>query len=212
MRQARVHPPHGSPGPSGRARRGLTLVELLMALAITAMVGLAIASMLFAVSRGTASSQDMRGLVVKHKALDARLAAAIRSSRKVLATGSNCIVLWMADTRADGVPDLSELRRIEVDNTGSLVSYSASFPANWSQAAIDAADTSYPLNSDFLTVTSGLKSNSLFPSTKWMTGVTAITFTLNNATAQSANLVSYRATVTSGSQSAVPVGAATLRN
>ncbi len=200
---------------STRRRRhsaGLTFIELILSLAITALVGAAVTAMLTAVSSGTASTQDSRGLLAKHKSFDVRMTTAIINSHMILATGSNYAVLWMGDTDADGLPDLSELRLIILDNSGNLWSYKGTFPSNWTQTQINAADTSYPLNSDFHAVATGLENSTYFPSELWMTGVTSITFTANNASVQSATLLSYRAVLTYGSQTSNAIGAAAMQN
>lgn len=198
--------------PAPRRRSGLTLIELMLALAVTAVIGAAIAAMLGAVSRGVASSQDVRSMVTRHKVLEARLAASIRGSGSVLFASTDRLVLWAGDTNPDGQPNLSEIRRIERDAQGHLWSYRASFPAGWSAVQIAAADVAYPLASDFDAVTSALKTDSLFPGEKWMTGISALGFTLNKSPAQSATLVSYRATLVAGDQSSVAIGAAAMRN
>ena len=48
-------------------RKGLTLVELMLALAGTAFVGAAMSAMLFSITRGTQERTDLRKFVVKQK-------------------------------------------------------------------------------------------------------------------------------------------------
>ena len=65
-------------------RRGMTLIELLIALAITAMVAAAIAAMLSAVTNGERSRRDNRGYIVRTHAAKARtllLSRFLRDSR-----------------------------------------------------------------------------------------------------------------------------------
>ena len=109
-------------------KRGLTLVELLIAVTITALVGAGVATMLVATTRGTSSRTDLRGLVVKHKTLSARLGSSIRSAKMVLAAGSDFVVLWAHDDRANDLPNRSELQRIEWDNTNNEVRSYVGFP------------------------------------------------------------------------------------
>ncbi len=192
---------------------GLTLVELLLALSITALVGASIAAMLTAVSYGTSSEKDLRTLVVKHKTTDARQSAAIRSSKMVLDQGADFMVLWTADLNGSGLPNLLEIRRIEYDSgTNELKSHETDFPDSWSQATIDAANAEYQLTDDFGAITSALTSSSLFPSSLWATDVTDWTVTLDNADPQRASLVSYRVTLQTGSMSDTTVNASALRN
>lgn len=180
---------------------------------ITAMVGCAISAMLFAVARGTDDGADSRSLVIQHKTIAGRMDAAVRGSKNILALGSNYIVLWMADTRANGAPDLSELRRIEYDSaTHALISYKASFPAGYTQAQIDAADTAYALNADFATTTATLKGTSSFPAETWSGTLYGWTMVIDNISPQSARLVSYRLTIGTGTKTATVCGAAALRS
>ena len=147
--------------PMSRYRRGaagMTLVELLLSLTITGFIGAGVAGMLMAVSYGADDARDVRTSVILHKTISERVNASVRGSRQVLAAAPSYVVLWIGDTRADGLPNVSELRRIEHDGTADeLTSYTVDWPSGWSQAQIDAADVSYELTSDFDSVTTTLK-------------------------------------------------------
>ena len=197
--------------------RAFTLVELLLALAITGMVSAGVATMLAAVSYGTSSQRDLRGVVVKGRVLNARLSAAVRSARALLESGTDYLVLWNGDVNTNGTtdaPDLSEMRLIERDaGLDELRSYG--FPDSWTQAQIDAADVSFQLTGNpsgfFQTATATAKTNASFVPTKWGTGVTAISFALDDTNPETASLVSYRLTLSAGSLSETVVGAASAR-
>ena len=115
--------------PIGTARHslwqyGITLVELMIAMAITGMIGVTIASMLFAVSKGTASRTDMRNVIVQTKIINSRFGAAVRGAKMILDNDTDFLVLWTADKDGDGLPGLLELQRIEYDpQAEQLVSY-----------------------------------------------------------------------------------------
>lgn len=195
-----------------RPRAALTLVELLLALVILAVMGVAIAQMLSAVSYATASRNDIRASLARQAALAARLDQAIRTSRMILQTGSNYVVLWMADTDNDGLPNVAEIRRVEYDATNRrLVSYKASFPAAWSASDIAAVNLSYALSANFNTLTAGLKSSGYFPAEVWSRNIQGMTLSLNGASAQTSTLLSYRLTQASGVYSQTLVGAAATR-
>jgi prepilin-type N-terminal cleavage/methylation domain-containing protein len=194
--------------PRNRHQSGLTLLELMLALAITGVIGLGVATMLLATSQGTASRTDLRAAVVKHKTLTGRFDASVRGSTMVLAHGSNYLVLWTGDTNGDGLPRLSELRRVEWNttaNANTIVSYKA--PSTLAAAS----DTAYALSDNFATITSALKGTSNFPAEVWATGISGWTVTLNHATAANATLVRYRFVTTSSEVSDDIVGAAALR-
>ncbi len=196
-----------------RTNSGFTFLELLLSMMVTVMVGGAISAMLFAIARGTDDGADSRSLVIQHKVVAGRLDASIRSAKSILAIGSNYIVLWMRDSRANGSPDLSEIRRIEYDSaTHSLVSYKASFPAGYTQAQIDAADTAYAINADFAATTNALKGTPNFPAEVWCQSLYGWTMSLDNLATQNARLVSYRLTIGTGTKTATVCGAAALRS
>ncbi len=193
-------------------QRGLTLVELLLSLAITGVIGAVVATLLFAVTRGTDARNDMRESLVRQQILDHRLQAALGASKAVLALGDNFIVLWHADARADGKPNLSELRRIERDTTGRIVAYRGVLPANLTPEQQAAADTAYATDADFASITAGLKGNGLFPSETWASGVSGMTLTMDRGDTALSRLLSYRFTVQTAAGNDVFVGAVALRN
>lgn len=152
-------------------RRGVMLVEILLALAITGLVAAGVASLLFATASGTKERQALRQGNVRVDVLTHRMDAAIRSSSMLLARDSSTLVFWIADVRSNGVPDLSELRRIEWDNGAkSVTCYQA--PATLAAAS----DVTYDLTTtDFLTTTAALEGSASFPGTVWANRVHAWT-------------------------------------
>jgi hypothetical protein len=190
---------------SPRACRGLTLVEMLLAMSGTGLVGVAIATMLVAVAYGTQSDKDMRTLVVKHKTLDARLSAAIRESQMVLDAGDDFLVLWLYDTDESEAPDLSEIRRIEWAH-GVLTAYQA--PDDLS----DASDTSYALTDDFDAITGAIQGSAIFPGRIWGVGIVDLSIALNDIDPRAATLVSYRFTLQAGDLTDAAINAVALRN
>jgi len=174
-------------------RPAFTIVELLLALAITGMVSASVAAMLVAVSHGTSSRRDLRGVVVKAKVVDARISSAIRSSRAILETDTDYLILWATDTDSDDTADNAEVRLIERDPASNeLTSY---FDAGAAGDYVDAT-----------TFRSAAKS--AYPSQRWGTGVTAIQFTVDTVTA---TLLSYRVSLSAGDLSETLVGSASAR-
>jgi len=188
-----------------RRFRGLTLVEMLMALAITGMIGAAIASMLSAVTYGTKSSLDIRSLVVKNKTLSSRITAAVRGSAQLLDAADGYVVLWTKDLNDSGAPDLLELQRIELDAaTDELTSYTPD-PS--------ATDTAYDLAvDDFDAVTTALIGSGDLDGALWATGVSQWTVSIDQADPQDATLVSFQLTLDAGALSDTSVNAVSLRD
>ncbi len=150
-----------------RRRRGIMLVEILLALAITGLIAAGVASLLFATATGTQDRQNVRQRNVRVDVLAHRIDGAIRSSSMLVARDARCVVFWTADVKPNGVPDLSELRRIQWDHVRKrVICYEA--PATLA----DADNVAYDLaTTDFLTTTDGLRGSASFPGTVWANDV-----------------------------------------
>ena len=131
-------------------RRALTLLELMLALSITAMVATAISGMMSAVITGVSTRRDNRSLMIRANAAQARLAAYIAPSRSLLdATGSD-LVLWLEDARESGTVHATEIRWLKFDATeGTIDVYFVDFPDSWQQTAKDLADRQYGANANW---------------------------------------------------------------
>ena len=157
------------PRPRGATARGIMLVEVLLAMAITGMVAAAVASLLFVTANGSRDRDDLRRRNVRSDVLAGRVDGAIRASSVLLGRDANCLVLWVADSRKNEKPDLSELRRIEWDAaTKELRCYAA--PA---AGLADADNPTYGLGDDFLALTAALRGSATFPGETWGYNVTA---------------------------------------
>ena len=187
---------------------GLTLTELVIALVITSIIAGTTATMMFSISSATGSQEQARGLLVCHATVGTRIGQAVRAAKMVLAAGKDYLVLWNAETHPDGVPHLSELRRIERSpSTNELWSFQAA------PNLAEADNTEYSLAStDFNAVTAALRGTNSFPGELWATDVTAWSIGLDAAGPQAARFVGYRIVVTLDGISETLVGGAALRN
>lgn len=200
------------PGPvvRGRARRcrGLTLIELMMALGIMALIGATIAGMMSAVAYGTDEESDVRQLVARNKMVSMRINAAVRGSQKILDAGATAdqtwVVLWGRDLDENGAPSLREIRLMEYDAAAqTLSSYTA--PET-------ATDVLYELTDDFDAITDALRGTADFPETRWANGAEGFEITLDETDSQAAKMLSYRLSLTAGNLTDTSVGTAKLRN
>ncbi|MEX2673747.1 MAG: hypothetical protein WD294_16725 [Phycisphaeraceae bacterium] len=132
------------PSPSHRRiPRAFTLVEMLIGLALSSMVGLGVAMMLAAVGSGTQTQQHSRESMVTRQVVIHRLGEVTRDAASMVLTDHpHHIVLWIADANGNRVPDTSELRRIEWDKQSQEI---------WVYEAVDdlAVDRSYNLNQSY---------------------------------------------------------------
>ncbi len=141
-------------------RRGLSLLELMLALSITAMVATAVSAMMSAVVTGVSTRRDNRSLMVRANAAQTRLAAYITPSRAVLdATGSD-VVLWLEDARDGGTVHATEIRWLLHDaSQGTIDVCFVDFPDSWKQTAKDLADRQYSQDADWTAVLESYRSN-----------------------------------------------------
>lgn len=185
---------------SRRRRGAFTLTEVLLALAITTVVGLAVVAMLSAAAYGSNSRSGMRELFVLGRTTVARVGQAIRTAAEVVevdGTAGAYIVLWTADINADGAKQHGEMQLIERDAlTNELRSFTN--PADSTTFASAAA---------FRAV-----AQATFTSERWATGITAATFTQVAPQGGGTTLVSYRITATRSDISETSVGAVAVRN
>jgi prepilin-type N-terminal cleavage/methylation domain-containing protein len=173
--------------------RGFTLVEFLMALVLTAIIGATVVSMIFGVTRGTKDGDLIGQRNAQLDVASSRLNGQIRAAGRILAIGDGVLVLWIADSHVNNQPNLSELRRIEFNAaSGEIRCYAA--PDNLSAAA----DTIYDESNDFLAITDALKGTANFPYQTialHVTGWSISTSTFSSTT----RCISYKLTLTDGS-------------
>jgi prepilin-type N-terminal cleavage/methylation domain-containing protein len=127
-------------------RRGLTLVELMIALAITVLIGAALVTLLHAVAFATEASVETREIVVRAHAIDSRLSLYTDPALAVLDVRDDGagIALWLADTRANDVVNATEIRWLEYDaETGTITVRYVDFPDDWSEELLDLWDLEY---------------------------------------------------------------------
>ena len=122
-------------------RRGLTLLEMILAIGITVTIGAAIASMMAAVSNGLTSRDDGRRTAIQLATTQVRLAAYIAPSRCILNKSETAITIWFDDSRESSTVHASEIRWLQFDNLKkTFIVKFVDFPDEWSQSMIDAAD------------------------------------------------------------------------
>lgn len=122
-------------------RRGLTLAELIMALAITAIVGAGVVAMTDAVGTALDSGRLERERTIASATASTRLSSIIAPSSCSLEISSDLTVLWRGDSRRDGNVQATELGwiRYEADR-GELLFEWIEFPEGWSARDQEDAD------------------------------------------------------------------------
>ena len=171
-------------------RPGLTLVEMLLSLAITALIAMTLTGMLVTVSTGTRSATELRQRNLRAEVVRERVESRVRSSTRVLAAGNGWLVLWAGETRTNAVPDLSEICRIEWDKASQELRYFEARPG-----LTDAENVKYTFSSDFDGITRSLAGTAKFPGQVWGRRVQEWTLTVDGPAAAPRRTVSYRLTL-----------------
>lgn len=175
--------------------RGLTLLELMIALTITALVGAAIAGMLGVVSTGIMVKQDVRSTMVRGNIAQIRLVAYIAPSACVLESDGQNLVIWLEDSRDSDTVHGSEIRWLLYDATNDTYDvYFVSFPESWTEIAKALEDDVHPMASDWASVLASYDAQGYIARVTLVDGVASVDVTLDEATPTDATHVSFRLT------------------
>ncbi len=112
-------------------RRGLSLLELVLGLAMTTLVAGGVAGMLAGLGSGIAVGRDARTAMLAASATQRRVSEAIADHAAVLSLDHERGVLWQGDLRPDGVVEASELAWISTGPGSEIVLERVAFPEDW---------------------------------------------------------------------------------
>ncbi len=130
-----------------RYRRGLTLAELVLAMAITTVIGLAITGVAAAMSNINERAEAYYEYLQSGRVAASRLEEALRSARLVTVAEGSTIVAWTSDGADKGNINLSEVTMVYLDTeTRQLMQRTTVFPDSLDQVTREALDTSLPLS------------------------------------------------------------------
>lgn len=169
---------------TGCRSSAFTLVEILLALSVSSMVGLSVLFMLSGAISAAQKQHDTREATFTRQLCIARLSSLTRCTAMVLATDDHSLVLWKGDINANNKPDLSELRRIEWDTDTKEVWLSES------PVGMDvSSDVTYGLTNDFIAISSAAAGTAVFPTKVILGDIESWTLTLDQPTAHDARLL-----------------------
>lgn len=161
-----------------------TLVEVLLALSVSSIIGLVVLLMLSGVASASQKQHDTRQATMNRQVAIARLSSLTRCTAMVLACDDDSMVLWKGDINANGKPELSELRRIEWDSSTNEVKISES------PAGMDvSSDVTYAMGDDFKSITIATAGSATFPTRIILRHVQSWTLTLDQPAAHDARLL-----------------------
>jgi hypothetical protein len=132
----------------------MTLLELLLAVAITSMMALALASVMTGVARGMTSAGDARSALQRAHAAFVRLRAYTEPARCMIQHDpARGFVIWLNDDKPGGTVNLREMRAVWYSaDRGSLEVERVVFPAEWPKELADSFDIGLARGSDFLSI------------------------------------------------------------
>ena len=90
--------------------RGMTLIETMLAIGMTALVGTGISGMMHVLSNDVAMQHEVRAGVVRAALVQARLSAYVGRSRCLLDLEGERAVLWLQDSDGDDAVHADEIR------------------------------------------------------------------------------------------------------
>ncbi len=129
-----------------RQRKGLTLAELVMAIAVTAVIGLVISGVSVALTNAYASTQNFYKCLSSARSAMINIQAAIKDAKLVTLMGDGSMVLWTADMNSDGAINLSELTVLKRDSESNRINeYSISYPESFTKDMKKALDSKLTL-------------------------------------------------------------------
>lgn len=134
--------------------RGLTMLELLLAVVVTSFVGLAISTAMTATARGITGVGSARSALQRAHAAYVRLRAYTDPGLCLLQDDpERGFVVWLDDARATGTVNLSEFRVFWVRPADGVIAVErVSFPPEWPESLVETLDVTVPTASDFFSV------------------------------------------------------------
>ena len=167
-----------------RLPRGMTLIETILAMSITAMVGGAITTMMAAVTDEVSAQHHDRSELIRSGLAQSRLSSYIARSHCILELEDDSLVLWLEDSRDGGTVHASEVRWISFDSEAATVEVSfVCFPESWSEASGLVADTEFSgaRNVDWRGVLESFRNRDLVCSIPLVEDVSSVVFSGNAA-------------------------------
>jgi type II secretory pathway pseudopilin PulG len=103
-----------------RAIKAFTLTELMLAICIMSVIGLAVATVASGLSNAYGMTDTLEDSIQSGRSAMMNMEAAIRKSKLVLARSASGIALWMGDANDDGKVNIDEIvlvQQVEADRS-----------------------------------------------------------------------------------------------
>ena len=195
-----------------RGTRAFTLAELVMAMAIMSIIGLAVVGITMALTDAQEYSGDFyRNVQIARNSMR-YLQRAIQKANLITAVDSDSLACWLEDTNDNGRINVTEMRLFAFESGDcEIAEYRIQFPSWWTQVMKALADTSVSLAwvTDISNVKS-MRSNSYVVRRVLATDVASVTFTVSPS-APITKLLQTEITIGQGDRRVVLRGATALR-
>jgi len=187
--------------------RGLTMLELLLAVVVTSFVGLALSTAMTATARGITGAGSARSALQRAHAAYVRLRAYTDPAHCLLQHDpERGFVVWLDDSRPTGTVNLSEMRVFWVKPAQGVITVErVAFPPEWPQALVETLDVVVPTASDFFTVIADQRALGNTTEETLVDGVQAIELIYGEADPVDAVRFRARLTMDAGTEDAQPV-------
>ncbi|HET6428440.1 MAG TPA: hypothetical protein VFJ30_08525 [Phycisphaerae bacterium] len=124
-----------------------TLMELMLALSITSVIGLTVGSVAVALSHAQSHTDQLSESVQSGRGGLLAIESHVRKAKLVTAVETNGLVLWLGDANADGKINVDELAMISHDGDSREVRLSKlSFPKTLSPTMLEMLNVSRTLS------------------------------------------------------------------
>ncbi len=174
-------------------RRGLSLLEMTLAIGITSVIGAAIAAMMAASANSLSAKDDGRQSAIRVATTQVRLGAYIAPSRCIVNKSNDQITLWFEDTDDSKTVHASEVRWIQFDEESNiLVVKFIDFPTHWTQSLIDDANIECSSLTDYDLLLTSFESSNLIDSIPLVDSIQSCQFWINTPNHLDATQVSVR--------------------
>jgi len=196
-----------------KRRVAFTLIEMTMAIAITAVTGLSVAGAAITFSSAQEHSREFYGHIQTARTAMMRVQRMIRSCLLVTSVNGTSMILWASDANEDGQINPSETILLEWDyEIGQVRTLQIAYPAGMSAGTRTAIDMDVPLetftNDDH--AKSAVFTNAYVTTTVLATDVSGFYLTAKPSPPM-ANLVTVQMTVGRGTQAVTLRSAANTR-
>lgn len=196
-------------------KAGLTLAEMVLALAITTMVGLSVAGVSTVLSTAYADGESYQSCIQTARSAMRQVRRAVQGAQLITAVREDKreLIYWAGDANGSGTINLAELRIIKQKLDNTVEEYRVVFPDDWSDTMCQASDVEFSLSAAMTVANmeNQIVNHTYVEARTIATDIATLTFSVPTAAAPLARLVRIGLTACEGRRALTLKGAAALR-